>query len=208
MYVPTSFAETDQDKLHGFIDSHSFATVVSHESGEPVASHLPLLLDRENGALGDLVGHMAKANSQWKGTEGHQVLAVFHGPHAYISPTWLEAANVVPTWNYVAVHVYGTFRIDDNPTRRLEIVRRYVEFYEAQLEPPWSLDNADDDFIGKLLDAIVGFRIDIERIEGKWKLNQNHDPQRRTKIIRALREAGSEDRDQIAELMSQTMEDK
>lgn len=205
MYVPPAFNEPDPTKLHDFIEQHSFATLVS-QGGKPVASHLPLLLDRDNQSQGRLIGHMAKANVQWKDADGQPVLAVFHGPHAYISPTWYEAENVVPTWNYVAVHVYGTFRLDDSRGRRLEIVRRYVDFYEATLEPPWSLESADDDFIDKLLDAIVGFRIDIERIEGKWKLNQNLDPTRRARVIRALRDAGGEDRQRIADLMSETLE--
>ena len=136
-----------------------------------------------------------------------RVLAIFIGPHAYISPTWYEAEAVVPTWNYVAVHVYGTFRLDDRRIRRLEIVRRYVDSYEATMDPPWSLENADDNFIDELLDAIVGFRMDIERIEGKWKLGQNHDANRRTKVIRALKEVGGEDRERIADLMSQGLEE-
>jgi len=206
MYIPPTFVETDQHKLQEFIEHHSFATLVSHHGGAPVASHLPLLLEREEGPHGQLICHMARANPQWQHADGQEMLAIFHGPHAYISPTWYEAEKIVPTWNYVAVHVYGTFRLDDSRSRRLEIVRRYVDFYESTLDPPWSLDNADDEVIDKLLDAIVGFRITIDRIEGKWKLNQNHDPQRRTKVIRALREAGNEDRDQIADLMSETME--
>lgn len=207
MYVPPAFAETDQHKLHEFIEHHSFATLVSHDGDETVASHLPFLLNRQDGAHGRLIGHMARANPQWKHTDGLRVLAIFTGPHAYISPTWYEAEAVVPTWNYVTVHVYGTFRLDDRRIRRLEIVRRYVDSYEATMDPPWSLENADDDFIDSLLDAIVGFTIDIERIEGKWKLNQNHDPMRQIKVIRALREAGGEDRKRIAELMSDTMEE-
>lgn len=205
MYVPTPFAETDQARLHEFIEEHGFATVVSQDGKGPVASHLPLLLDREVGPHGQLIGHMARANPQWKHADGQDMLVIFHGPHAYVSPTWYEAANVVPTWNYVAVHVYGTFWLDDSRSRQLEIVRRYVDFYEATMDRPWSLEHADEGFIGKLLDAIVGFRIDIERIEGQWKLSQNHDPARRTKVIRALREAGGEDRERIADLMSETM---
>ena len=206
MYVPTPFIETDQHKLHEFIEQHSFATLVSHDGSAPVASHLPLLLEREEGPHGQLICHMARANPQWKHSDGQEMLAVFHGPHAYVSPTWYEAENVVPTWNYVAVHVYGTFRLDDSRSRRLEIVRRFVDSYEATLAPAWSLENADDDFIDELLDAIVGFRIDIERIEGKWKLNQNHDAKRRAKVMRALKEAGGEDCERIADLMSETIE--
>lgn len=95
------------------------------------------------------------------------MLAIFSGPHAYISPTWYEAVNVVPTWNYVAVHVYGTMRLEHDHDRMLEIVRRYVSVYEAELPRPWSIDSAAADFIDKLVDATVGFAIDIERIEGK-----------------------------------------
>jgi len=106
MYIQSNFVETDQHKLHDFIERQSFVTLVSNDGGEPVASHLPLLLDRDHGPHGRLIGHMARANPQWQSADNQSVLAIFHGPHAYISPTWYEAVNVVPTWNYVAVHVY------------------------------------------------------------------------------------------------------
>ena len=173
MYVPSSFAATDLRQLHDFIEQHSFGTLVSHDGSESSASHLPLLLERNLGAQGGLLGHMARANPQWKQLADSPVLAMFTGPHAYVSPSWFESKQVVPTWNYVAVHVYGTFRLDDSRDRRLEIVRRYVEYYEATMDEPWSLESAGSDFIDGLLDAIVGFRIEIDRIEGKWKLNQN-----------------------------------
>lgn len=205
MYIPTSFAEPDPDTLAEFIESHSFATVISHDAREPVASHLPLLLDRAGGTYGQLIGHMARANRQWEEIDGRRVLVVFHGPHAYVSPTWVEAANAVPTWNYVAVHVYGTFRLDDSPDRRLEIVRRYVEFYESTMESPWSIAAADNDFVESLLEAIVGFRIEIDRMEGKWKLSQNHSPQRRESVANALRDTGDEDGRRIADLMLRTI---
>lgn len=206
MYVPAQFAEADEQKLYDFIERHSFASLVSHDGGEPVASHLPLLLERDQGTTGSLMGHMARANPQWRSADGRRMLVMFHGPRTYISPKWYESGNAVPTWNYVAAHVYGTFRLDDDQPRRLQIVRRYVEFYEAEMDAPWSLDHADEDFVNGLLDAIVGFRIDIERIEGKWKLSQNHDPLRRLRVIRALREAGGEDRERLAELMADTLE--
>lgn len=202
MYTPPSFAETDRETLHEVIEQHSFATLVSQAADEPVASHLPLLLDRDHGPHGRLVGHMAKANPQWREAADKQVLAIFHGPHAYISPAWYEAANVVPTWNYVAVHAYGVLRLDDNRSRRLEIVRRYVDVYEAAREQPWSLDDAPSDFVDGLLDAIVGFTIDIDRLEGKRKLNQNHDKERQRRVVRALQQAGSDNNRQIARLMS------
>lgn len=207
MYVPKNFEETDQDRLHEFMENHSFATVISHVESEPVASHLPLLLDRDGGPCGRLIGHMARANPQWRQAEGQKVLTIFHGPHAYVSPTLYKAGNVVPTWNYVAVHAHGTLRLETNRQCLLQIVQQYVDFYESTLPKPWSLDKAEFDFINRLVDAIVGFEIVIDRIEGKWKLNQNHDETRRANVIRALRDAGGEDQRQIAALMSETLED-
>jgi len=207
MYTPKAFSETDETKLHDFIEQNSFATVVTVDNGTAVASHLPLLLSRNDGAHGRLIGHMARANPQWQQASGRQTLSIFTGPHAYISPTWYEVENAVPTWNYSAAHVYGTFRLDDDRDRRREIVRQYVESYEATMDKPWSVDNADADFIDCLLDGIVGFEIDIERFEGKWKLNQNHDRAKRANVVRALREAGGEDRVQIADLMSRILDD-
>ena len=110
MYVPAAFAEHDRSKLHEFMRRHSFALLTSRSQEGLIASHLPLLFDPEIGALGGLHGHMARANSHWRRVEG-EVLAVFSGPHAYISPSWYEEEGTVPTWNYTAVHAYGTFEV-------------------------------------------------------------------------------------------------
>src|SRR5262249_43344267 len=109
MYIPTSFVETDATKLFDFIQQHSFGLLVSASEGEPFATHLPFLVDRSSGTHGCVLSHMAKANPQWRQAAGKTVLVVFTGPHSYVSPTWYEADDVVPTWNYSAVHVYGTF---------------------------------------------------------------------------------------------------
>lgn len=201
MYIPASFQETDIDKQHDFIEQHSFATLISQHDSESVASHLPLLLDRKSSSNGRLIGHMARANPQWQTVAGQQVLVIFHGPHAYISPTWYEAQNVVPTWNYIAVHTYGLFRLIEDRDRLLEIVSQTVRQYESPRPQPWSMDSPDPEFIDNLLSAIVGFEIDIERLEGKWKLNQNHPPERREKVIRGLRETARYDEMQIADWM-------
>ena len=200
MYIPSAFAETDPDKLFAFIRRHSFGLLVSQHDGEPFASHLPLLVDRSAGPNGSLVGHMARANRQWQQADGQTVLAAFSGPHAYVSPTWYEADNVVPTWNYAAVHVYGSFRAVHDDESVMRIVRDYVEFYEAAMPRPWRLD-ADGDFNRKLVKAVVGFRIEISRVEGKWKLNQNHPKARREKVIRALESAGDRDARGVAAMM-------
>jgi len=205
MYVPPAFAETDQETLHQFIQEHSFATLVSSDGGAPCGSHLPLLLDRKAGARGTLIGHMARANGQWRQAQGRQVLAIFHGPQAYISAACYGVKNSVPTWNYVAVHASGTFHLRSDPTEVREILQKYVAFYEAPSPQAWSLERPDAEFVDRLLDGIVGFEIPIDHIEGQWKLNQNHDRTRRQRVVDALRARGGDDEMQIAELMSKTL---
>ncbi len=200
MYVPPHFAESDTVKLHDFLERYSFGLLVSQRDGLPFASHLPLLLDRKLGPHGTLIGHMARANPQWKEIAGQSVLAVFRGPHAYISPSWYEAEHVVPTWNYVAVHAYGMAELVEDHDGLLDIVRRSVAVYEATMPRPWTLD-ASGTFVERMLTQIVGFRIPISKIEGKWKLNQNHPAERREKVIRALEARDSEDARAIAEMM-------
>ena len=190
MYIPTAFAETDRGKLHDFITAHSFGLLVSTRQGEPFASHLPFLLERGAGPRGTLVGHMARANPQWQDLDGQQVLAVFSGPHAYVSPSWYEADNVVPTWNYVAVHAYGTCRLVEDPDAVIRILAASVATYERSLPEPWSLDTGTE-WLRNRVRAVVGFRVQIGRLEGKWKLNQNHPPERRERVARVL--AGSDD---------------
>jgi transcriptional regulator len=204
MYIPPSFLETDLTKLHDFMEQHNFATLISSRQGEPVASHLPLLLDREAGPHGRLIGHMARANSHWQSASNQRALAIYHGPHAYVSPGWIEAKNVVPTWNYATVHAYGTLRVIEDRDRLCGILQRTVSRYESNREQPWSMASPDADFIEKLLAAIVGFEIDVDRLEGKWKLNQNHPLERREQIMSGLRETGRHDELQIAELMDAT----
>ena len=200
MYVPPHFAETDLTKQHDFIERYSFGLLVAQLGGVPFVTHLPFLLERTSGPHGTLIGHMARANPHWTELAGQSVLAVFAGPHAYISPTWYESANVVPTWNYTAVHAYGSIELlDKNGVR--DVVTRTVSLYESALPQPWTFE-ADSVFIDRLLDQIVGFRLAIERIEGKMKLNQNHPVERREKVIRALRERGSADEIAVAELMA------
>lgn len=200
MYIPPAFAEHDLMKLHDFIQQHSFGLLVSQVGEEPFATHLPLLLERFAGPQGELVGHVARANRQWESLDGQTVLAVFSGPHAYISPAWYEAENVVPTWNYTAVHVYGRVRLVEDPDSLFEIVQSTTVAYEKSRPTPWAVGGRDT-FMERLLAMIVGFRIEIERIEGKWKLSQNHPAERRQKVIRALREAGGETARAVADAM-------
>ena len=204
MYLPKHFAETDLGRLHAAIDSYSFATLISGADADLVASHLPLLLDRDEGPFGTLVGHMARGNEQWRSAVGKPVLTIFAGPHAYISPAWYEASEVVPTWNYIAVHAYGQMTTIEDAAELAAIVGRTVRRYESGRENPWQFDERAE-YFQRLIPHIVGFRIPIERLEGKWKLNQNHPRERREKVIRALHERGDENALAIAELMRQTL---
>ncbi|HUY88555.1 MAG TPA: FMN-binding negative transcriptional regulator [Pirellulales bacterium] len=199
MYVPASFEQSDPAELHAFVERHSFAMLVSQHDGEPLASHLPLLLQQDAGGRRSLLGHMARANPQWRQADGQTVLAAFSGPHAYISPSWYEAAAVVPTWNYAAVHVYGCFQAIHDTPALLGIVRDFVEFYESATPEPWQLP--EDDFIERLTQSIVGFRIPIDRIEGKWKLSQNQPAERRQKVVAALDRRNDENSRAVAALM-------
>jgi transcriptional regulator len=203
MYIPPYFREADQARLFDFIEQSSFGLLVSQLGNEPFASHLPLLVDRSSGPQGTLVGHMARANPHWQMTD-RNVLAVFSGPHAYISPTWYEAENVVPTWNYTAVHVYGWFEIVESHAATVQIVRDYVSFYEQRMPRPWTIDDGDP-FVDKLARSVVAFKIEISRIEGKKKLSQNQPRERREKVIDALSLRRDENSQAIAAQMAQNL---
>lgn len=203
MFIPASYAQNDLDTLHEFITANSFATLVTHSDAGSIATHLPLLLDRSSSEQGELFGHMARANPQAKISTQEPVLAIFQGPHAYISPRWYQVKNSVPTWSYVAVHVYGYLKPVDQH-QQLRDLKTTVEKYESTLPEPWSLDEADRDYINKLSAAILSFRIVIERIEGAWKLNQQHDSERRQRTIEGLLSQGGADQVAIATLMAQT----
>jgi transcriptional regulator len=185
---------------------HSFSILTSFGERGAIASHLPLLLDASAGSSGQLLGHMARANPQWRAVEG-EVMAIFAGPHAYVSPSWYEELDTVPTWNYVAVHAYGTFHLVEERDGVLDILRRSVGTYEGRRSVPWVFDESTD-HVERLLKAIVGFRIDITRLEGKWKLSQNQPEARRRKVANALAESQDEDSKAISALMRDAMSRK
>lgn len=188
MFIPASFRIDDRDTLLDFIERYGFATLVSTDaSGVPFATHVPLLLDRSADLL---LGHVARANPQWELFAGRESLAIFHGPHAYISPTWYTVAPAVPTWNYAAVHVYGTPRVI-SAERTGDVVDRLVRKYEDHRPNPWTGD-IPDDYRRRLLTGIVGFEMPLTRIEGKFKLGQNRSAEDRAATVAGLREAGGE----------------
>lgn len=210
MYAPTSFQVDDPEWIAEFIAAHSFATVITQLEGFPFASHVPLLYERDRGEQGVLIGHLARPNPQWQPAvdqpAGIPALAIFHGPHTYISPTWYGEPNTVPTWNYIAVHATGKLKLIDDHDSLLQLLTRTVDIYEANQPRPWRIEDQDQTFIQKLIGGIVGFEITIEKLEGKWKLNQNQSTTRRERVIAVLEQSSrQEDRD-IGEWMRRELQ--
>ncbi|HUT49525.1 MAG TPA: FMN-binding negative transcriptional regulator [Alphaproteobacteria bacterium] len=205
MYIPKPFAETDRARLFELIEAHAFGLLMSVEDGLPVGSHIPFVLDRASGENGTLQGHLARANPQWHGFDGRtEVLCVFQGPHAYVSPGWYDPANpAVPTWNYAAIHAYGVPRIIDDPAHLRAQQEALVARFEAGRADPWSLASQREDYIEGMLKGIVAFEIPLARLEGKFKLSQNQPEANRRGAIRGLRkEAGDPDSRAVAALMA------
>ncbi|PFL15685.1 transcriptional regulator [Bacillus cereus] len=200
MYIPKHFTIQDEETKYEIIEQNSFATLFSQHNGAPYATHLPLLLNRETLTLS---GHFARPNEQWKDSENQQVLAVFQGPHSYISPSWYETNKAVPTWNYVAVHVYGELEIVEDEQELIDSLQDLVHKYENS-KSTYSLKDVDPNYMEGLSRGIVGFRIKINKIEGKAKLSQNHSVERRKLVVEELEKVGSEGNKAIADLMKET----
>jgi transcriptional regulator len=191
MYIPQANRVEDPAKARAFIHAHGFATLVSRgESGSPWASHLPVLL--EESPEGDrILGHMARANEQWSHlASGAEVLCIFQGPHSYISPSWYAATLAVPTWNYAAVHVYGTPRIEDDAALLRRILDDTTSKYESAMPAPWRMDFPPET-LAAYVKAIVAFSIRVTRIEAKFKLGQNRSQEDQVGMLAGLEKSGS-----------------
>lgn len=204
MYVPEHFKMDDEEEIYEFIERNSFAALISQHNGEPCATHLPLLLDK---GLNTLYGHFARANDQWKDAEDQAVLAIFHGPHGYISPSWYETKIAVPTWNYSAVHVYGKMELLDNEKEVFDSLAKMVKKYEKP-ESSYQLQDVDPRYLAGMAKGIVGFKINITKIEAKAKLSQNHPPERQKAVIEQLENSPNPHDQQIAEQMKKNLNKK
>jgi transcriptional regulator len=203
MYIPPAFRIEDPSKLAAFIQRHSFATLVTFDGTAPFASHLPMLFRPEAGPHGTLLSHMARANPQWRHfASGGEALVMFHGPHSYISPNWYRTAPAVPTWNYAAVHAYGTPVIFDEHDRIVTLLRDTIGVYEASFDQPWP-GELPDEYRDKMIQGIVAFEIPISRLEGKFKLGQNRSPADFQSVFDALSRADDADSQAIAQLMTE-----
>ncbi|CRM73209.1 Protease synthase and sporulation protein PAI 2 [Pseudomonas sp. 24 E 13] len=178
MYTPRAFAIDDLPQLQQLIQHTRLAQLVTVGENGLQASHLPLLLNPDEGPNGTLYGHLAKANPQWRELQnGHEALVIFAGADAYVSPAFYPAkaehGKVVPTWNYMAVHAYGKAQVFNDAERLLKVVSALTERHESGRAQPWAVSDAPADYIDGMLKAIVGFALPIERVIGKRKLSQN-----------------------------------
>ena len=189
MYLPKHFAETDIAKLHDLMRTFPLATLVTHGADGLEANHVPLLLDRAAGPNGTLRGHVARGNPL-AAADGQEILVIFQGHEGYISPsgyaTKAEHGKVVPTWNYCAVHVTGRLRVVDDAQWLLAQLTALTAEHEAGLAKPWAVGDAPADYIEKMLGAIVGIEIVVERLIGKWKVSQNQPAVNQASLIEAL----------------------
>jgi transcriptional regulator len=206
VYTPPHFAEGSKDVLRGLIREHSFGILVTGGDAGLQATHLPFLLDEDREGKSVLVGHVARANPQWRAlATGEEALAIFRGPHAYVSPRGYVTSEAVPTWNYVAVHVYGRPRLVEEPEALLDLVTRLSARYEAGAQEPWSPAKVSAGFVGAKLRGIVGFELQVERIVGKKKLSQNLAPEDRRSAAEALASSGDAGAAAVAGLMRETL---
>ena len=189
MYIPAAFAMNDTNACHAMMRAHGFATLVTtDDTGAPFATHLPLVVEPGEGPLGTLYGHVARPNEQWRHLQvGRLGLAVFHGPHAYVSPRWYAGQPNVPTWNYTAVHATGRARLIEEPAALTALLDRLSKVYE---DGKWTVAGLPPAYLAGMQRGIVGFAIAIERLEGKAKLSQNRNKADRDGAIAGLRATG------------------
>jgi transcriptional regulator len=206
MYIPAHFDEPRPDVLHELIRARPFATLVTLSSAGLEANHIPFLLFPDPAPFGTLRGHVARANSLWRdSSESVEVLAIFHGPDAYITPSWYatkaETGKVVPTWNYAVAHAYGRLRAVDDADWLRGLLAELTDRNEAALPEPWRMSDAPRDYTDKLVGAVVGIEIRITRLIGKWKVSQNQPPQNRAGAAAGLRRGGGDEALQMAALI-------
>ena len=201
LYRPAAFASDDQAAIARLFDEHPFATLITPGAGEPQVSHVPLLHQRGLGPHGSLIGHMARANPHWNHFGSGASLAIFHGPHAYVSPSWYaQPATQVPTWNYAVVHVHGRAAIVADRAATLATLQQMIARFEGGRAEPWRLQ-LEGAKLDAMVGAIVAFEIGIERIDAKFKLSQNKDAADRRRVASALRSEAYADATATADWM-------
>jgi transcriptional regulator len=204
MYIPKLYREEDKEKILEFLRANNFPALITYDGEKPIATHLPVeVVEGEEGAL-TILGHMSRANPQWKSFGEQEVLLIFQGAHTYISPRWYDHVNV-PTWNYMMVHVYGKVRLVEGG-ELYSLLSKLVKKHEA--ETSYRLEGLPQDFVQKEMNGVVGFAVDVTRIDAGYKLSQNRNDADHENIIRELEGRGDEQSAGVAKAMREKREVK
>tara|TARA_B100000965_G_scaffold172310_1_gene143924 strand:- start:631 stop:1266 length:636 start_codon:yes stop_codon:yes gene_type:complete len=210
MYRPKQFEIADDAEMLDLIRANGFAVLVTHGADGMIASHVPLHLIKDGDSDGWLLwGHLAKANTQWQAFDAQaEALAIFSGPHTYISPDWYETEKSVPTWNYEAVHVYGAPRVMNDPRAVVARLASLTAQYEDGRKTPWSMAELPDDFVAAQIKGIVAFEMPVARLEGKRKMSQNRKPEDVKGAMAGLKKTGRADDETVAGIMADANKDR
>lgn len=203
MYIPKYFREEDRHKILAFLKEHNFPAIVSFDGDKPIATHTPVeIVENENGEV-TIYAHISRANPQWKSFDGQEILLIFQGAHTYISPRWYNHVNV-PTWNYMMIHVYGRarFLLGDE---LYALLSRLVHNHEVNTS--YSLEGLPQDFVQKEIRGVVGFAIDVTRIDAGYKLSQNRNDEDHENIVQELHNRGDNDSMKVANAMRDIREE-
>ncbi len=206
MYIPKRYQETRLDIMYDLIRDHPLATLITHNGQSLSANHIPMLLGADDSAFGLLSGHVARANPVWREHQPHiDVLAIFQGSNAYISPSWYttkkETGRVVPTWNYAAVHVTGSLKFYENTDKLRAHLIKLVNTHESGFPQPWLFSDAPAAYTDKMLTSIIGFELTIRDLKGKWKVGQNQPEANQVSLKRALRSQSRSEYHDLADLL-------
>ena len=190
VYVPQHFTARDQASVARLLGEYPFATLVTPSAPEPFVTHLPLIHIADCEPHGTLHGHFARANPHVEAAEQMQSLAIFHGPHAYVTPSWYaDPAAAVPTWNYAVAHAHGTLELARDPADTRAVLDLLVQRFEGSRAAPWKI-GLTPTRLDAMVGAIVGFRIKVKRIDVKLKLSQNRSREDRERVIAGLAAEG------------------
>jgi transcriptional regulator len=205
MYIPKLYREEDREKILEFLRQNNFPALVTYDGEKPIATHLPVEVDETEdrgpgteGAGLKIYGHMSRANPQWKSFGEQEVLLIFQGAHTYISPRWYDHVNV-PTWNYMMVHVYGKVRLVEG-AELYSLLSRLVKNHETGTS--YNLESLPQDFVQKEMNGVVGFVVDVTRVDAGYKLSQNRNDADHENIVRELEERGDNNSVGVAKAMS------
>lgn len=207
MYLPAHFAENRIEVLHELMRARPLATLVTLSDSGIDANHIPVETLSEPKPHGSIRGHIARANPVWRTYRAEsEALAIFQGPHAYISPSFYpskrETGEVVPTWNYAVVHARGTLKFVQDSAWLRTFVAGFTDSHEASRPLPWKIGDAPPLYIDKMLSMIVGFEFSIVSVTGKWKISQNHPAANRRGVVEGLRAVGGADSREIADMLA------